>query len=364
MLLAVAACGGDQSSSNADHTSTVNNSTVNVFNWADYIAPGVIEQFESETGIKVNYDVYDAAAMVDVKLLTGNSGYDVVIHSNQYSSRLIGANVYQKLDTTLLPNIVNLDPDIMQAIDIYENVRPYYVPYHWGSTGFTWNYELVRERLPDHPMDSLDVFFDPKIIAKLADCGVTLLDGTTSMIPMAMAYLGIDPNSLDDDSLAAVANHMKSISPHIRYYSNDKYISDLPNKEVCLSMSWSGDYALSTARAAEAGVDIDLRYVVPKEGGPIWIDGIYIPSDAPHVSNAHRFINFLLRADVAAKNTNFNYYANANGASFKLLDDDVLNNPAVYPDAAVWQRLYAIEPTDPVRERPRTRTLARIKSGI
>jgi putrescine transport system substrate-binding protein len=357
-LALLSSCGGDSNS--GPETENV----VNVYNWADYIAPDTIAQFEAETGIKVNYDTYPAAATVDVKLLTGNSGYDVVVHSNQFSSRLIDIGIYRKLDTSLLPNIKNLDPDTMRRIDIYEKVRGYYVPYHWGSTGYMWNVEMVRERLPDLSMESLAVLFDPAILSKLAECGVSFLDETTSTLPMALTYLGLDPNATDEDSLMKVQDLLLKVRPYVRYFSNEKFLSDIPNKELCVAMSWSGDYATSSRRAKEAGIDIDLKYTVPVEGGALWVDGLYIPTDAPHVDNAYTFINFLLRGDVAAGISKEVEYANANAASWALLDKEALNNPAIYPDEATWNRLYTIDAADPVKERARTRTLARVKSGL
>ncbi len=357
-LLLLVACTGD-----SDRQGKSGN-VVNVYNWADYIGRDTIARFEAETGIEVNYDVYDAAAIVDVKLLTGSSGYDVVIHSNALSSRLTEIDIFQKLDTTLLPNIKNLDPAIMSKIDVYESVRGYSVPYHWGSTGFAWNADMIRERIPNQSMDTAAVLFDPNILSKLQDCGVSFLDGTTSLIPMALAYLDVDPNEISEDSLGKVERLLKPLRPYVRYFSNDKFISDLPNKELCVAMSWSGDYVTSAARAAEAGIDIDLRYTVTAEGASLWIDGIYIPSDAPHVANAHRFINYLMRADVAADSARQIGYANANAASWKYLDKSMLDNPAIYPDKEVWDRLFAVDPADPVLERLRTRTLARIKSGL
>jgi putrescine transport system substrate-binding protein len=357
-LVLLCSCGGDS------NTGRGSENVVNIYNWADYIGPDTLKQFEIETGIKVNYDTYAAAATVDVKLLTGNSGYDVVVHSNQFSSRLIDVGVYQKLDTSLLPNLKNLDPDTMQRIDIYEKVRGYYVPYHWGSTGYMWNVDMVSERLPGQSMDSSAVLFDPAILSKLADCGVSFLDETTSTLPMALAYLGLDPNATDDESLLRIEELLLRVRPYVRYFSNEKFISDVPNKELCLAMSWSGDYATSARRAKEAGIDINLQYVVPVEGGALWVDGLYIPSDAPHAANAHKFINFLLRGDVAAGISKEVEYANANAASWEFLDEETLNNPAIYPDAAAWKRMFAIDAADPVRERARTRTLARVKSGL
>ena len=337
---------------------------VNIYNWADYIAPNTLREFEAEFGIKVNYDIYDSSEVVDVKLLAGNSGYDVVVHSNQFSSRLAPIGVFEKLDTSKLDNIGNLDEAVAERISVYEKVREYQIPYHWGTTGYAWNVEMVRARLPDHPMDSGDVLFDPDVVSKLADCGVSLLDGPTDLFPMVLAYLGRDPGAVDDENLAAAEAQLKLVRPHIRYFSNQKMISDLPNKEVCVAMSWSGDFAQAATRAKEAGLDIDLRYTVPKEGSGLWVDGLYIPADAPHKENAYKFLNFLLRADVAADIANTVFYANANAASWEFIKPEIINNPSIFPDEATWRLLYPILSADPKRERPRTRAFARVKSGI
>lgn len=339
---------------------------VNVYNWADYIAPDTIRKFEAEYGIKVNYDVYDASAVVDVKLLTGNSGFDVVVHSNWRASSLAPIGIYEKLDTSLLPNIVHLDPAMMEHLNVYKNVEDYMVPYHWGTTGYAWNVDMVRERLPDHPMTTGDVLFDPEVISSLADCGVSLLDSPSDMLSAAFAYLGGDTDQYDltDENLAMSEAQLTKIRPYVRYFSNEKMLSDLPNKEVCVAMSWSGDFAQAQLRAQEAGIDIDLRYTMPEEGSRLWVDGLYILIDAPHRDNAYTFVNFLLRPDIAAANANHSFYANANGSSWELLDPEVLENPAIFPDASTWERIYALPVSDVKRVRPRTRAFARVKSGM
>ena len=359
LALAVTACSTDRS------TETVSNeAVVNVYNWADYIAPDTIEKFEAEYGVKVNYDTYDSSEVIDVKMLAGNSGYDVVIHSSQFSSRLTPIGVYEKLDYSLLPNVKHLDKEIIEKTDLYEETIGYSMPYHWGSTGYAWNVDMVRARLPDHPMDSADVLFDPAVISRLADCGVSFLDGPTDVIPMVLAYLGRDPNAVDDESLAAAEEALSAVRPYVRYFSNQKMMIDLPNKEVCVAMSWSGDYVQASLRAEEAGIDIELRYTMPKEGSGLWVDGIYIPADAPHRLNAYKFINFLSRPDIAADIANTVFYANSNKSAREFMLPELLNDPAIYPDEEGWNLLYPVLTVDPKRERPRTRLFARVKSGI
>lgn len=337
---------------------------LNVYNWADYIGPDTVETFEAEYGIKVNYDTYDSSETVDVKLLAGNSGYDVVVHSNQFSSRLIPVGVFHKLDFSRLENKRHLDPALQKKIDIYEKTRGYSIPYHWGSTGYAWNEELVRERLPDHPMDSADVLFDPAVASKLADCGISLLDGPTDLFAAVLVYLGRDPNAVDDESLAAAEAQLKLVRPYIRYFSNQKMLIDLPTREICVAMSWSGEYATATRRAKEAGLDIKLRYTMPKEGSALWVDGVYIPADAPHVDNAYLFLDFLMRPDIAADIANEVNYANSNRSSWQFIDPLFLNDPAIFPHKKDWDVLYATLNVDPKRERFRTRAFARVKAGI
>jgi putrescine transport system substrate-binding protein len=213
-------------------------------------------------------------------------------------------------------------------------------------------------------MDSADVIFDPEVVSKLADCGVSLLDGPTDMFPMVLAYLGRDPNALDDENLAAAEAQLKLVRPYIRYFSNQKMAADLANKEICVAMSWSGDFLTAQNRAKEAGLDLDIRYTIPKEGSGLWVDGVFMPADAPHKDNAYLFMNFLMRPDIAADIAEEVWYANSNKASWELMSEEMLNHPAIYPDEKTFDITYQILSADPKRERPRTRAFARVKSGI
>lgn len=364
LLIACCTCLACSCASKDSDDAQTDENVVNIYNWADYIAPDTIEKFEAEYGIRVNYDIYDSSGIVDVKLLAGGSGYDVVVHSSQYSSRLAPIGIYEPLDYSKLDNMRHLDPDTGARTDVYEKTRGFGVPYHWGTTGYAWNVDMVRARLPDHPMDSLDVLFDPAVASKLADCGISLLDGPTDLIPMVLAYLGRDPNAVDDESLATAEAQVKLVRPYIRYFSNQKMISDLPNQEVCVAMSWSGDFVQAERRAKEAGLDIELRYTLPKEGSGLWIDQMFIPSDATHKRNAYLFMNFVMRPDIAAEIANHVAYANSNRSSWELMDPEILDNPAIFPDEETWKIVYPVLTVDPKRERPRTRTFARMKSGL
>ncbi len=337
---------------------------LNVYNWADYIAPDTIANFEKEFGIKVNYDLYDSTEVVEAKLLAGRTGYDVVVHSARYSARLIPIGVYQPLQKDKLPLWDNLDPWVLSIMDGYDPGNVYGIPYMWGSTGYAINVDLVKERMPDAPLGSGAMLFDPEVVSKFADCGVSIVDEPTDVIPMVMQYLGHDPNSLKAEHLTEVESVLKSVRPYIRYFSSTKMINDLPNREICVAMSWSGDYAQAMNRAKEVGEDIELAYFTPREGWVYWFDGVYITGDAPHPDNAHLFLNYLLRPEVMAAISNETRYANANLASRPYIDAAVVNDPAAYPSEEERQRAAIGYIFGPKEERRRTRSWSRIKTGL
>ena len=337
---------------------------LNVYNWADYVAPDTIRNFEREYGIRVNYDLYDSTEVVEAKLLAGSTGYDVVFHSYRYSSRLIPIGVYQPLDPAKLDRSDNLDQWVLAKMQAYDPGNRYGVPYMWGTTGFAYNVDRVRERMPDAPVDSAAMLFDPAVVARFADCGVSLLDEPTDVIPMVLLYLGRDPNSLAPRDLAAAEAQLKAVRPYIRYFSSARMLNDLPNEEICVAMSWSGDYAQAMTRAAEVGADVNLAYTAPREGSMLWFDGIFIPADAHHPDNAHTFIDYLLRPEVIGDISNETHYANANAASLPFVDPGIAADTAVYPPDAERSRFDVGIIYGPKQERLRTRTWSRVKTGL
>jgi putrescine transport system substrate-binding protein len=337
---------------------------LNVYNWADYIGRTTLADFEAETGIRVNYDTYESSEIVEAKLLAGATGYDVVGHGGEYSARLIPLGIFRKLDKSRLPNWKHLDPAVLQVLSGYDPGNLHAAPYMWGSTGFAYNVDMVRERIPDAPLDSGALIFDPRFMAKLADCGVSFLDSPTDVIPMALVYLGHEANSTDPEHLRAAEALLQAVRPYVKYFSSARMLNDMPNREVCVGMSWSGDYATARGRAAEAGIEIDLAYTVPREGSIFWFDGMFIPADAPHPENAHRFIDFLLRPDVIAKITNETRYANAVPAAAPFTEPEILADPAIYPTEDVTRRLQLNRSLPPKIERLRTRAFARVKAGM
>lgn len=337
---------------------------LNVYNWADYIAPNTIADFEEEFGIEVNYDLYTSTEVVEAKLLAGDTGYDVVLHSTRYSARLIPIGVYLPLDFEKLPLRKNLDPWVMSVLEDYDPGNRYALPYMWGTTGFAYNVDLVLERMPDAPLTSGDMLFNPDVVSRFADCGVSLLDEPVDVIPVVLLYLGHDPNSMEPEHLAEAEAVLKSVRPYIRYFSSAKMINDMPNEEICVAMSWSGDYAQAMQRALDVGININLAYSVPDEGTVLFFDGLYIPADAPHPDNAHLFLNYLMRPKVIADITNYVRYANANTAATPYMLPEVLNDPAAYPPEEQKMGLSTGRIFGPKAERQRTRIWSRVKTGL
>ncbi len=337
---------------------------LNVYNWSDYISLKEIEAFEAENGIHVNYDTYDASEIVDTKLMAGDSGYDVVTHAGSLFSRLIPIGVFMPLDKSKLPNWKNLDADVLARIALYDPGNVYSLPYMWGSTGFSYNVDMVLERMPNAPLGSADMIFKPEIVSKFADCGVSFLDSPIEVISMALAYLGFDPFSTDLEEMKRAEVLLKSVRPYVKYYSSTRLLNDLPSREVCIAMSWSGDYSNAAKRAEEAGLEINLAYSVPKEGAALWTESFLVPSDAPHPENAHLFLDFLMRPEVIANITNEIFYANANKASRPFINPEIIADEAIYPSQQTLERLFPTMVLPPKAERNRTRTWARVKTGM
>ena len=337
---------------------------LNIYNWADYIHPDAITRFEEEFGIDITYDIYDSSEIVDTKLMTGRSGYDVVVHAASFTARLATVGIFHPVDFNKLPNWHHLDPNLIRRADEKYSNGLKGVPFFWGTTGITYNVDLIKERMPNAPLDSSALIFDPEIISKFTDCGISFLDDPTSVIPMAMMYLGYPANSVDLQQLKEVETLVKAVRPYITYFSSTKMLLDLPSEEVCIAMSWSGDYSVASNRAKEAGIDINLDYIIPKEGGGMWFDNMYIPEDAPHRENAYLFLNYMLRPEVIAASTDYIGYANANKSATPLVNPSLTTNVAIYPDAETLQRLQTTEVLAPKEERKRSRTWTKIKTGL
>jgi putrescine transport system substrate-binding protein len=335
---------------------------LNVYNWSDYIAEDTIANFTAETGIQVNYDVYDNNEIVDAKLLAGNSGYDIIVPSGNFLERQILAGLILPLDKSQLTNLGNLDPAAMTSAAALDPDNAHGVPYMLNTIGLGYNVARVAEALgtTDAPT-SWDLLFDPETVSKLAGCGVAVMDSPSEVMGTALHYLGLDPNSESEADLAQAEALLTSVKPHIRYFHSSQYIDDLGNGEICLAMGYSGDMFIAADNAAEG---TEIAYLIPEEGAPTLYDFLAIPADAPHPGNAHKFIDYILRPEVVAAITNTVFYANPNPASLEFVDEEVKSDPSIYPTAETLANAFTMKAHSPGYEEILTRTWSRIKTGI
>jgi putrescine transport system substrate-binding protein len=337
---------------------------VNVYNWSDYIAEDQLKAFEKDAGIKVNYTTYDSNEILEAKLRAGRSGYDVVVPTaSPFFVRQLAAGLYRPLDKARLKNWKNLDPEIMASLAKYDPGNAHALPWMWGTTGIGYNVDAIRKRLPDAPVDSLKMVFDPAVVSKFADCGVMMLDSATDVFPAALKYLGLDPDSKKTDDLTKAADVVKAVRPYIRKFHSSEYINALAGGDICLAFGFSGDIFQARDRAAKARDKQDIAYAIPREGSMLWIDVAVIPKDAPNPANALRFLDFLLEPKVAAASSELTGYANANTAATALLPKDISGNPLIYPPADVRVRFYTITAGTAEQTRDRTRLWTTVKTG-
>ena len=337
--------------------------TVNVYNWADYIGETTLADFEAATGIGVVYDTYSSTEEMEAKMLAGSTGYDVCFTAGSTQPRMIAAGIYDALDRARLTGWGNLDPEIVRIVEGWDPDSARSLPYMWGSVGFAFNVDMVKERIPDADMQSMDLIFKPENAAKLADCGISILDSPTDIMLMVLRYLGLDGDTTNVADYDKVVAAFAPIREHILTFDNSNFINAIPNGELCVINSWSGDYAVAKARAAEAGIALNLAYFVPKTGAPAWLDVLAIPTDAPNKDNAYAFLDFMLKPEVIAGCTNYTSYANANLASKPFVDPAILADPAIYPDEETIKRLWAPKAFNEDQDRAINRAWSTIKTG-
>ncbi|QJF52999.1 polyamine ABC transporter substrate-binding protein [Roseobacter ponti] len=337
---------------------------VRVYNWSDYIDEALLEKFETETGIELIYDVFDSNEVLETKMLAGGSGYDVVVPSGTFLQRQIAAGAFQKLDPSKLPNLENMWDTVEARTVQYDPENAYSINYMWGTTGIGANLGKVQELLgADAPVGSLSLIFEPSSMEKLAECGVHFLDAPTEMIPAALKYIGEDPDSHDPDVIAKAEEVLMAVRPFVQKFHSSEYINALANGDICVAFGWSGDILQARDRAAEADNGVEIVYNAPSEGALMWFDQMAIPTDAPNPDAAHVFLNFIMDAQNMADASNYVYYANGNEASKPLLAEDVIGDPAIYPDEATLENLYTTTPYPAKVQRVVTRLWTRIKSG-
>lgn len=336
-----------------------------VTNWGEYIGEETIANFEKEYGIKVIYDVYDSAEAIDAKLLAGSSGYDVVSHSGSDTARLIKAGIIAPLDTSKLDNMKHMDPAIMAQLDSdWDPGNKHFIPYMWGTHGVTYNEALVKETYPEAPIGSMDMIFNAEHMEKLSKCGVSFLDSPGDIIPMALAHLGLDPNSTNKEDYDKVGELLAEIRPFIKTFDNYAY-QRMPQKEFCVATTWGPDGLLAMSGAEEANTGVELDFFLPegKRKAQLWIDGWVIPADAKNKEDAHLFLNYMMRPEVSAGDSNFTWYATANLTAKPMVDEAVTSSPAAFPTSDQVEKMYTVEVLPPKVERLQTRTWTDFKAG-
>ena len=356
-LLALSLAGAVVSAAHAD------DKVLHVYNWSDYIAEDTIANFEKATGIKVVYDVFDSNETLEAKLLSGGSGYDVVVPSNQFLSKQIKAGVFQKLDKSKLPNWKNLNPDLLKALEAADPGNQYAFPYLWGTTGIGYNPEKVKAALGTDKIDPWEVLFNPESMQKLKSCGVSMLDAPEEVYAATLHYLGLNPIAQSVEDVKKAEELLLKIRPNITYFHSSKYISDLANGNICVALGWSGDVFQAEARAEEAKNGVPVSYTIPKEGAAAFFDMMAIPADAKNPEEAYTFLNYIMKPEVIAPISDYVAYPTGNSAATPLVSEEIRNNPGIYPTEEASKKLYTFSELSPNVQRAMTRSWTKVKSG-
>ena len=366
LAMVLAACGARHPAApaSAGHTAGSDEEKIlNVYNWSDYIAPDVVPAFEKEYGIKVNYDVFDSNDVLETKLLTGGSGYDIVVPTGSYLAREIKAGVLRELDKSALTNFGNIDPEIARQTELFDSGRRYGANYLLSTMGVGYNVGKIAAAMPAAPVDSLRMVFDPAVIRNFAKCGVTFVDAPDDVVSTVLIYLGRPANSESSADLAAAEKVLMAVRPYVRRMDSSLYLDDLANGEICLALGWGGDVGQAAIRAREAGNGFVINYRIPKEGALSILDMLAIPADAPHPRNAQLFIDYMLRPAVAARNSSYLHYPTSNAAAYALVDPAVFNDRSIYPAPEARAHLAPLQPRSPAYTRQLNRMWTRFKAG-
>jgi len=337
---------------------------LNIYNWSDYIAPDTVQNFEKETGIKVRYDVYDSNEVLQAKILTGRSGYDIVVPNNTFLAKQIKAGVYQPVDKAKLANYKNLDPAVLAQAAKFDQGNTYGVPYFYGVNTLAINVDKVKAALGATPLPSneWDLLFKPEYAAKLKSCGISVLDSPSEALSIAAHYLGKNPNSNVDADWQAAANLYKQVRPYITRFSSSSYINEFANGSLCVVFGYGGDLNIARRRAEEAKNGLQLKVLAPKSGVEMWVDSMVIPKDAENVANALAFINYVMRPEVAAANAKAVNYASPNKPARARIDARLLNDPSIYPTPEIQKASFVRMPLDAKTQRLQTRLWTEVKT--
>jgi putrescine transport system substrate-binding protein len=363
-VLGLSACGDHKAASGTESGGgTAKGLVLNLYIWSDYLAPNTVSDFEKQTGIKVHVAYFDANETLETKLLAGHSGYDIVVPTASYFERQIKAGVYLPLDKSKLPNLKNMDPQLMAKVALHDPGNAHGIIYMWGTNGIGYNEKMIKELMPDAPLDSWRMVFDPAVASKVAKCGISVLDSPAEMMRGVYSYLGKDPNSQSPEDLAQAEAVLLKIRPYIRNINSSEYIEALANGDLCLAVGYNGDVMQARDRAREANKGVEIKYTVPKEGSILWFDMLAIPKDAPDPDSAYAFMNYIMTPQVVADISNFKRYANANAAAQPLVSESVRDDPGIYPPPELRQKL-AVQLADSADQtRAITRVWQKFKTG-
>jgi putrescine transport system substrate-binding protein len=361
--LALTACGGKKSPGSSTDSAAGSAKVLNLYIWSDYLTDNTLSNFEKQTGIKVNVAYFDSNETLETKLLAGHSGYDIVVPTASYFERQIKAGVFLALDKSKLPNLKNMDPQLMAKVAQHDPDNAHGIIYTWGTNGIGYNEKMVKALLPNAPLDSWALIFDPAIAAKVAPCGISVLDSPAEMLRVIYSYLGKDPNSQSPEDLAIAEGVLTKMRPYIRNISSSGYIEALANGDLCIAVGYNGDVLQARDRAREANKGIEVGYAVPKEGSILWFDMLAIPKDAPDPESAYAYMNYIMTPQVMADISDFKRYANGNLAAQPLVLPAVKDDPAIYPPPEVLQKLAVQLSDSPEQTRAITRVWQKFKTG-
>lgn len=338
--------------------------SVHLYNWSDFIAPETLKEFQQENAILPVLDVFDDAEVMESKLMAGRSGYDVVVVPDDLLPNFARAGLLQELDRSKLPNWSHLAPEVMAKLEANDPGNRYAIPYMWGTTGIGYNVDKVRELLGENaPVDSWDLIFKQENIAKLSQCGVAMLDAPVEILPIALHYLGLPANSQNPDDYKQAEALMKEIRPYIRYFNSAKFTTEIANGDICAVVGWGGSVYSAKLNAENANNGVKLAYSIPREGAPMWINTLVALKSAPNPQPAYAFLDYMLRPESIAKNSNYLGYPNGNRDATALVDERLRNDPMLYPPKSVMDNLFPLKTLPLKLERVRTRTWSRIKNG-
>jgi len=369
-LLALSAClmlgcdGPSTGTQAAPHTATnLDDKVVNLYIWADDIAPDTLLSFEKLTGVKVHVSYFESPETLESRMLMGSSGFDVVVPTAAFIQRQIRSGAYLPLDNRWLPNRANLDPALMSRVALNDPGNAHGVVYTWGTFGLGYNKAMVSKSLPKMALNSWRMIFDPALAAKLAPCGINIMDDPVGVVRLVLIFLGRNPNAPSPQDLTDVEQLLAKIRPFVRNIDTSSQIQALANGDICVALAYNGNVVQARKRAKEAQNGIDIEYLIPEEGTLLWFDLLTIPKDAPHAANAYLLINYLMDPHVIANISNFIGFANANLAATPLLDASVSTDTAIYPTPDQKQRLFVQLEPSPEQARAITRLWQKFKTG-